>query len=492
MIMEARTPAAGKKLPFLETRGLSVSFRNVQALKDINFKIYPGEVIGLLGDNGAGKSTLIKTIMGLYPDYQGDIFIEGRRVEKSSVHDRREDGIGVAYQDFAVIKHLKIWQNFFLGNEITKKIGPFRILNKKKMKQITRNVFKETGFDASIPVTTPVGCLSGGQRQTLAILRAYYFATRLMILDEPTASLSKHEVELVLTLVKKMKSRNIAVIFITHKDHEVFEVTDRFFVLRQGKRHGKPVKKHSLLHGVDSLLISSRVLAVQDITSELAAQFCTPLEDIRENVEDLERSLKEKPAEGTDITEELLTTILSEAKSLLSIVRHFSNFSDQPVIEYARTDLKALVKETIDRIPLDKAKGIKIKTSLREGLFCELDPELMTQVLSNLILNAIEASDENGTIEISTSEAGEDSGDVILSVSDRGRGIPSDILPNIYNPFFTTKASNSGLGLSIVYRLVEMQNGYISCRSREGEGTCFTLRLPRTPRKSVGAPSDKR
>jgi signal transduction histidine kinase len=314
----------------------------------------------------------------------------------------------------------------------------------------------------------------------------------LIILDEPTASLSKHEVELVLTLVKKMKSRNIAVIFITHKDHEVFEVTDRFFVLRQGKRHGKPVKKHSLLHGVDSLLISSRVLAVQDITSELAAQFCTPLEDIRENVEDLERSLKEKPAEGTDITEELLTTILSEAKSLLSIVRHFSNFSDQPVIEYARTDLKALVKETIDRIPLDKAKGIKIKTSLREGLFCELDPELMTQVLSNLILNAIEASDENGTIEISTSEAGEDSGDVILSVSDRGRGIPSDILPNIYNPFFTTKASNSGLGLSIVYRLVEMQNGYISCRSREGEGTCFTLRLPRTPRKSVGAPSDKR
>lgn len=484
--MEAQTAVTGKKLPFLETRNLSVSFRNVQALKDINFRIYPGEVVGLLGDNGAGKSTLIRTIMGLCPDYQGEIFIEGKKVEKTSVHDRREDGIGVAYQDFAVINHLKIWQNFFMGNEIIRKFGPFLFLSKKKMKQITGKVFKETGFDTSIPVTTPVGSLSGGQRQTIAILRAYYFSTKLMILDEPTASLSEHEIELVLNLVKKMKSRNIAVIFITHKDHEVFEVTDRFFVLRQGERHLELRKKYSLLDRVGSLLISSRVLALQEITSELAAQFYAPLEDIRGNVEDLERKLKDDPTVGTDLTDELLGTILAEAKSLISIVRHFSRFSDQPLIEFARTDLRELIETTVAKIHHEGMNTTEILLHTENKLFCELDPNLMTQVLTNLIINGIEASGGGGRIEISA-DRDEDSGGVKISVTDHGRGIPIENLPNIFNPFFTTKASNSGLGLSIVYKLVELQNGYINCRSRPGEGTSFTIHLQKSMREHIPA-----
>jgi len=467
-----------EELPFLETRNLSVAFRNVQALKDINFKIFPGEVIGLLGDNGAGKSTLIKTMMGLYSDYQGDILIEGRKVEKTSVHDRREDGIGVAYQDFAVINHLKIWQNFFMGNEITKKIGPLSFLNKKKMKQITRDLFKETGFDPSIPVTTPVGSLSGGQRQTIAILRAYYFSRKLMILDEPTAALSEHEIELVLNLVKKMKNRNIAVIFITHKDHEVFEVTDRFFILRQGERHLEIRKKHSLLDRVGSLLISSRVLAVQDITSELAAQFYAPLEDIRFNVEKLEEKLKRDIVMGTDLTNELLNTICSEAKSLISIVRHFSHFSDRTVIEQTRTELRGLIETTAAKIRQTDMEGTLIEVDVEDDLACELDPNLMTQVLTNLITNAIEASDRGDKIEISAfREKHKPDGSICIRVTDHGRGISRENLPHIFNPFFTTKASNSGLGLSIVYKLVELQNGFIDCSSLPGEATSFTIHL---------------
>lgn len=466
-----------KSEPIISTKNLSVEFSNIHAISSLDFEVFPGEVLGLLGDNGAGKTTLVETIMGLQSRYSGDIFYLGKKIEHPSVIELRKAGIEIAYQKSALNACQRVWENFFIGREITKGCGPIRFLDKKMMRRETNDFLRKQGVEIPFSVVTPVGKLSGGQRRILSILRAYYFTENLLILDEPTAALSEHEVEIVLNLVKKAKSKGIAVIFITHKEHEVFEIADRFFILNQGNKYMVIKRKFTLLSRVNSLLISSRVLAVKDIAAEIVHQFSEPLKDMRSKAKQLKYDYK--VINDSELFQELIDTLRSEIQSLSSIIYHLSNLSEEPQLSRSNTSIGKVIDSVIFEIPHTLRAEVDFDIRVENELRCNIDRDILKQVLLNLIINAIEASERKGIITISANWREANTGDLVIKVKDRGRGMDTRTQQEIFNPFFTTKASNSGLGLSIVYKLLEIEDGTIEVNSTPGKGTEFTIILQR-------------
>ncbi|HEV7276293.1 MAG TPA: ATP-binding cassette domain-containing protein [Devosiaceae bacterium] len=218
----------------IRMRNVSKFYGSVQALKDVSLTVRRGEVVGLLGDNGAGKSTLIKVLSGAVPSTGGDIFIRGEKVEMKSTTDAIDHGIETIYQDSALVPQLSIARNLFLGREPIK--GPRFLgrLDKEKMEQVVGELLREVGITKSIPGTTPISSLSGGERQAVAIARAMHFDSDLIILDEPTNNLGVAETQGVLSFVRRARDSGHSCIFIAHNIHHVFQVVDRIVVMRHG------------------------------------------------------------------------------------------------------------------------------------------------------------------------------------------------------------------------------------------------------------------
>ena len=214
---------------------ISKSYGRVQALDDVSLTVNQREIVGLLGDNGAGKSTLIKVLSGAVPLTSGDIFIRGKKVTLRSTTDAIAQGIETIYQDSALVTQLSIARNLFLGREPI--VGP-RFLNRMDhaaMERVARDLLKQVGITKDIPPTTPIGSLSGGERQAVAIARAMHFDSDLIILDEPTNNLGVAETQGVLRFVRGARDSGHSCIFIAHNIHHVFQVVDRIVVMRRGK-----------------------------------------------------------------------------------------------------------------------------------------------------------------------------------------------------------------------------------------------------------------
>jgi simple sugar transport system ATP-binding protein len=210
-------------------------YGRVQALNDVSVAINQNEIVGLLGDNGAGKSTLIKILSGVTPLTSGDIYFHGKKVTISNTNDAIGLGIETIYQDSALVTQLSIARNLFLGREPLK--GP-RILNRMDtgfMNDVAQRLLGEVGITKNIPATTPILALSGGERQAVAIARAMYFESDLIILDEPTNNLGVAETQGVLRFVRNARDSGHSCIFIAHNIHHVFQVVDRIIVLRRGR-----------------------------------------------------------------------------------------------------------------------------------------------------------------------------------------------------------------------------------------------------------------
>jgi simple sugar transport system ATP-binding protein len=210
-------------------------FGRVQALDDVNFSVKRQEIVGLLGDNGAGKSTLIKVLSGALRVTSGDIFVRGKRVEMRSTTDAIAEGIETIYQDSALVTQLSIARNLFLGREPLK--GP-RFLNRMdsaRMDEVAGDLLRQVGIGKAIPASTPISSLSGGERQAVAIARAMYFDSDLIILDEPTNNLGVAETQGVLRFVRNARDSGHSCVFIAHNIHHVFQVVDRIVVMRRGK-----------------------------------------------------------------------------------------------------------------------------------------------------------------------------------------------------------------------------------------------------------------
>ncbi len=205
------------------------------ALQDVSLTVNEREIVGLLGDNGAGKSTLIKVLSGAVPKTSGEIFLRGKKVEIGSTTDAIALGIETIYQDSALVTQLSISRNMFLGREPL--TGPrwFNRLDRATMDEVAKKLMREVGITKDIPPTTPIGSLSGGERQAVAIARAMYFDSELIILDEPTNNLGVAETQGVLRFVRGARDSGHSCIFIAHNIHHVFQVVDRIVVMRRGK-----------------------------------------------------------------------------------------------------------------------------------------------------------------------------------------------------------------------------------------------------------------
>jgi simple sugar transport system ATP-binding protein len=221
----------------LEVRNVSKYFGNVIAIKDISIHVGAGEVTCVLGDNGAGKSTFIKILSGVHRQDEGRLFVEGRETHFSSPREAKTLGIATVFQDLATVPLMSIWRNFFLGSEPTKGRGPLRRVDVKGAQAVMRDELRKMGIDVRDP-DQPVGTLSGGERQAVAIARAVYFGAKVLILDEPTSALGVKQSGVVLRYVAQARDRGLGVIFITHNPHHAFPVGDRFVVLNRGKLLG--------------------------------------------------------------------------------------------------------------------------------------------------------------------------------------------------------------------------------------------------------------
>ncbi|MBY3595402.1 ATP-binding cassette domain-containing protein [Rhizobium bangladeshense] len=218
----------------VEMRHIEKFYGRVHALRDVNLTIRRGEIVGLLGDNGAGKSTLIKVLSGAVPYTSGQILIKGREVRLRSTNDAIGSGIETIYQDSALVPQLSIARNLFLGREL--RTGPRFLdrLDQERMNAVAADLLKRVGISKNIPPTTPIGSLSGGERQAVAIARAMYFDSDLIVLDEPTNNLGVAETQGVLRFVREARDTGHSCIFIAHNIHHVFQVVDRMVVMRRG------------------------------------------------------------------------------------------------------------------------------------------------------------------------------------------------------------------------------------------------------------------
>jgi simple sugar transport system ATP-binding protein len=221
----------------LEVRGVGKQYGSVIALRDVSTVVNAGEVTCVLGDNGAGKSTLIKVLAGLHQHDSGEFLVEGEPVRLSSPREALDRGIATVYQDLAVVPLMSVWRNFFLGSEPTKGFGPFRRLDRRKGRETTKKALAEMGIDLR-DVEQPVGTLSGGERQCVAIARAVYFGAKVLILDEPTAALGVKQAGVVLKYVAQARDRGLGVVLITHNPHHAYPVGNRFLLLKRGRSLG--------------------------------------------------------------------------------------------------------------------------------------------------------------------------------------------------------------------------------------------------------------
>jgi simple sugar transport system ATP-binding protein len=243
------------------------SFGVVVALDQVNFEVGYNEVVGLLGDNGAGKSTLIKVLTGYHSPDNGDMYFKGEKIKNFSVSRARDIGIETVYQEKALADQQSLWRNIFMGREIVNKAG---FLNLRRMNDETLKVMVDImGFTSSaVSPESNVKTMSGGERQGVAIARALYFEAELIILDEPTMSLSLSETKKVLDFVGQIKKAGKSCIFIDHNIYHVYPVADRIVIVDRGKIAGQFLKKDITLNElVEKLYLVARTGKTNNINS---------------------------------------------------------------------------------------------------------------------------------------------------------------------------------------------------------------------------------
>jgi simple sugar transport system ATP-binding protein len=271
---EAQALQSGPALPppgtaIIEVVDIGKSYGSVIALRDVTTTVKAGEVTCVLGDNGAGKSTFIKILAGAHGHSSGDFLVDGVKRRFSSPREALALGIATVYQDLAVVPLMSVWRNFFLGSELTMGRGPLRRLDIAKMQAIAKSELAAMGIDLR-DVEQPIGTLSGGERQCVAIARAVYFGARVLILDEPTAALGVRQSGVVLKYVAKARDRGLGVIFISHNPHHAYPVGDRFMLLRRGRSMGNFPKAEMTLDELVQLMAGGAEL--EALSHELARQ----------------------------------------------------------------------------------------------------------------------------------------------------------------------------------------------------------------------------
>ncbi len=260
---QAPVPAGA---PVLEVRGVTKSFGALSVLNGVDLELRQGEVLGLVGDNGAGKTTLVKILSGFHGRDGGDILIEGENVRFPTVEAARAGGVETVYQDLALIPQLPVYQNLFLGHELTK-LGPLRILDKREMRKLARQYLDE--INVRVPsVDADTELLSGGQRQAIAVARAVRSARKILLLDEPLAAMGARESRLIISLVKDLAaSGRVSIIVIDHNYAHLFELCDRINVMQGGRVTIDKQVHETSLEELTELMVSSYRRQIEEVSN---------------------------------------------------------------------------------------------------------------------------------------------------------------------------------------------------------------------------------
>jgi simple sugar transport system ATP-binding protein len=283
--------------PLVRLSDAGKHYGSIIALSGVSLEVSAAEVTCVLGDNGAGKSTLIKIISGLHQHDEGSYEVEGEPVRLGSPREALDRGIATVYQDLAVVPLMPVWRNFFLGNEVRKGVGPVSRMDIDFMRKTTKKELLDMGIDLR-DVDQPIGTLSGGERQCVAISRAVYFGAKVLILDEPTAALGVKQSGVVLRYIVQAKERGLGVIFITHNPHHAYPVGDRFLLLKRGRSLGYYAKGEVTRDELTALMAGGAEL--EQLSHELqrgggaAAEAAHVLE---EEVQEL--GIPQRPASGS-------------------------------------------------------------------------------------------------------------------------------------------------------------------------------------------------
>ena len=291
MTTSESSPETQKAVPLVKLTDAGKSYGSIIALSGIDLEVGAGEVTCVLGDNGAGKSTLIKIIAGLHQPSTGTYEVEGEPVHFSSPREALERGIATVYQDLAVVPLMPVWRNFFLGNE--KRRGPR--MDIPFMKRTCKKELLDMGIDLR-DVEQPIGTLSGGERQCVAIARAVYFGAKVLILDEPTAALGVKQSGVVLKYIIQARERGLGVIFITHNPHHAFPVGDRFLLLNRGRSIGSYAKEQITRDELTGLMAGGGELeALSHELEAMGGAAATAAQEIEAEVQEL--GLGQRPPE---------------------------------------------------------------------------------------------------------------------------------------------------------------------------------------------------
>ena len=255
--------------PIIEVKSIGKTYGRVVALDGVTTSVRAGEVTCVLGDNGAGKSTFIKILAGAHEHSTGELVIDSVSRHMNNPRQALALGIATVYQDLAVVPLMPVWRNFFLGSEPTKGWGPWRRMDSALMRRTTKSELAAMGIDLR-DVDQPIGTLSGGERQCVAIARAVHFGARVLILDEPTAALGVKQSGVVLRYIAKARERGLGVVFITHNPHHAYPVGDRFMLLRRGRSLGDFAKSEITLSELTDMMAGGKEL--QSLATELSRE----------------------------------------------------------------------------------------------------------------------------------------------------------------------------------------------------------------------------
>jgi simple sugar transport system ATP-binding protein len=265
---EHADPTLHKGEPLIEMNDVGKAYGAIRALSGINLSVSAGEVTCVLGDNGAGKSTLIKIMSGLHGHTEGSLKVDGKEVHFGSPRESLDHGIATVYQDLAVVGLMEVWRNFFLGSELTAGNYPLAPMRIKEMREIADSELKKMGITVK-DINQPIGTLSGGQRQCVAIARAVYFGARVLILDEPTAALGVKQSGVVLKYTAAARDAGLGVVFITHNPHHAYLVGNHFIILKLGKCVLDKKRSEVTLEELTAEMAGGRELA--ELSHELSA-----------------------------------------------------------------------------------------------------------------------------------------------------------------------------------------------------------------------------
>jgi simple sugar transport system ATP-binding protein len=278
------TETTESREPLVRLEGIGKRYGNIIALRDIDLEVDRSEITCVLGDNGAGKSTLIKIVAGLHKHDEGVFRVEGKEVSFGSPREALELGIATVYQDLAVVPLMPVWRNFFLGSEKRTGAGPFKRLDISFMRKTAKSELMDMGIDLR-DTDQPIGTLSGGERQCVAIARAVYFGAKVLILDEPTAALGVKQAGVVLRYIAQARERGLGVIFISHNPHHAYPVGDRFLLLKRGRSLGYYTKEEISLAELTAQMAGGAEL--DQLAHELESAGVRGAPELREEARDL-------------------------------------------------------------------------------------------------------------------------------------------------------------------------------------------------------------